>query len=697
MSKQPKMPNRKPDPNKKPNKPPKMNRTQSITFWVVAILMVAVLFQFSKLGEADIKKITFTQFEKLAENGEIAEVRLDGRDIIATGRGEDKFTTYLPFVPDSPYIQKLVGNGININSLKPSLLKGFLFNILPFVILIGFWWFMMRGMRGGAGQAFSFGKSKARLFAGGKTKVTFKDVAGVDEAKEELEEIIEYLKAPKKFQRLGGRIPRGVMLLGRPGTGKTLLAKAVAGEAKVPFFSISGSDFVEMFVGVGASRVRDMFSEAKKQSPCIAFIDEIDAVGRHRGAGLGGGNDEREQTLNQLLVEMDGFDENDSVIIIAATNRPDVLDPALLRPGRFDRQVVVDLPDIKGREAILKVHSKKTRIAKTVNFSLIARGTPGFSGADLANLVNEAALMAARKDKKQIEMNDFEEAKDKVTLGKARKSRIITDEEKRNTAYHEIGHVICSIFQEKAEPIHKVTIIPRGFTGGATHFLQTTKSNYSKSYLVQSLVGLLGGRCAEEVAFDEQTTGASNDIERATDIALKMVCNWGMSKKIGPIVVAQKESQVFLGKDISQHKTVSEKTANLIDDEVHTIVNTAYTTAIEIIQSKRELLDALSEALLEKETLNSRDIYELTLEHTTPSEREFVQKKYDHVKEMSMDINPENIVDTDNLVDDEKIMDDTAENEAEQSEATENESADNEATEDEQSTPSSDQKTEKEK
>jgi cell division protease FtsH len=462
------------------------------------------------------------------------------------------------------------------------------------------------------------------------------------------------------------------------------LAKAVAGEAKVPFFSISGSDFVEMFVGVGASRVRDMFSEAKKQSPCIAFIDEIDAVGRHRGAGLGGGNDEREQTLNQLLVEMDGFDENDSVIIIAATNRPDVLDPALLRPGRFDRQVVVDLPDIKGREAILKVHSKKTRVAKSVNFSIIARGTPGFSGADLANLVNEAALMAARKDKKQIEMNDFEEAKDKVTLGKARKSRIISEEEKRNTAYHEIGHVICSIFQEKAEPIHKVTIIPRGFTGGATHFLQTMKSNYSKSYLVQSLVGLLGGRCAEEVAFDEQTTGASNDIERATDIAKKMVCNWGMSKKIGPIVVAQKESQVFLGKDISQHKSVSEKTANLIDEEVHAIVNKAYTTAIEIIQSKRELLDALSEALLEKETLNSKDIYELTLQHTTPAEREFVQKKYDHVKEMSIDMNPETS-ETEKYADDEEIVKEDAKDKADKAEAAETKQTEDSGAEEEKS------------
>ena len=633
--------NQKPDPKKKPNIPPKMNKTQSITFWIVAILLIIVLFQFSNTGEASIKKISFSNFEKLVEHEEIQEIRIDGRNFIIVGVSGDKFTTYLPFTPDSSYIQHLTEKGVNVNSLKPSMLKGFLFNILPFLILIGFWWFMMRGMRGGgAGQAFSFGKSKARLFAGGKTKVTFKDVAGVEEAKEELEEIIEYLKAPQKFQKLGGRIPRGVLLLGRPGTGKTLLAKAVAGEAKVPFFSISGSDFVEMFVGVGAARVRDMFAEAKKQSPCIVFIDEIDAVGRHRGAGLGGGNDEREQTLNQLLVEMDGFDENDSVIIIAATNRPDVLDPALLRPGRFDRQVIVDLPDIKGREAILKVHSKKTRLSKGVNFSIIARGTPGFSGADLANLVNEAALLAARKNKSNIEMDDFEEAKDKVTLGKARKSRIITEEEKRNTAYHEVGHVLCSIFQEKSEPIHKVTIIPRGFTGGATHFLQTSKSNYSKSYLEQSLVGLLGGRCAEEIAFQEQTTGASNDIERATDIATKMICNWGMSDKIGPVTVAKKESQVFLGRDISQQKMVSEKTANIIDSEVQRIVQTAHDKAVKIIEAKRELLNAMSESLLEKETLNSHEIYEMTLNYASEEEREFVQKKYDHVKEMSIDINP---------------------------------------------------------
>ncbi len=497
---------------------------------------------------------------------------------------------------------------------------------------------------GGAGQAFSFGKSKARLSTGGKTKVTFQDVAGVDEAKEELEEIIEFLKAPEKFQRLGGRIPRGVLLLGRPGTGKTLLAKAVAGEADVPFYSISGSDFVEMFVGVGASRVRDMFVQAKKNAPCIAFIDEIDAVGRHRGSGLGGGHDEREQTLNQLLVEMDGFDPNDSVIIIAATNRPDVLDPALLRPGRFDRQVIVDLPDIKGREAILRVHSRKLPIAKEVKYSLIARGTPGFSGADLANLVNEAALMAARKNKKKIEMADFEEAKDKVTLGKERKSKVISEEDKKITAFHEIGHVLCSMFLEKVEPIHKVTIIPRGFSGGATHMLQTDRTYYTKSYLEQSIVSLLGGRCAEEIVFNELSSGASNDLQNATALAKDMVCKLGMSDKIGPMTVANKETQIFLGRDISHHESISEETAKLIDSEIRNIIATAYKESKKILIAKRELLNKLAGVLLEKETLNSDELYKLTLDNVTGDDIEFIKKKFKRVQEMKIDINkPEKI------------------------------------------------------
>jgi len=566
---------------------PKMKRNQTITFWVVIILVLLIMYQMTKMGTGKTNQIPFSDFEKLYKSGEVTQVNLDGRNITILGIDGQKFTSYLPFEPDSEFIKELTIQDIKVLSQKPSKFLNIVLSWLPFIVLIGFWFFMMRGIRGGSSQAFSFGKSRARLAIGGKTNVTFKDVAGVDEAKEELEEIIEFLKDPKKFQRLGGRIPRGVLLLGRPGTGKTLLAKAVAGEAKVPFYSISGSDFVEMFVGVGASRVRDMFKEAKKNAPCIAFIDEIDAVGRHRGTGLGGGHDEREQTLNQLLVEMDGFDPNDSVIIIAATNRPDVLDPALLRPGRFDRQVIVDLPDIKGREAILRVHSKKLPIAKEVSFSVIARGTPGFSGADLANLVNEAALLAARKDKKKIDSDDFEEAKDKVTLGKARKSKVISEEDKRTTAYHESGHVICALFQEKAEPIHKVTIIPRGFTGGATHYLQTDKSNYTKSYLEHSLVVLLGGRAAEEIVFEELSTGAANDIQRVTDISKKMVCNWGMSEAIGPMTVAKKEAQVFLGRDFSQQETISEETAKLIDQEIRKIVEKTHSTALEILRTKR--------------------------------------------------------------------------------------------------------------
>ncbi len=429
-----------------------------------------------------------------------------------------------------------------------------------------------------------------------------------------------------------------MLLLGRPGTGKTLLAKAVAGEAKVPFFSISGSDFVEMFVGVGASRVRDMFAQAKKNSPCIAFIDEIDAVGRHRGAGLGGGHDEREQTLNQLLVEMDGFDPNDSVIIIAATNRPDVLDPALLRPGRFDRQVIVDLPDIKGREEILKVHTRKLPLAKEITFTVIARATPGFSGADLANLVNEAALLAARKNKKKIEMDDFEEAKDKVTMGKELKSKVISDEDKKNTSIHEVGHVLCSIFQEKTEPIHKVTIIPRGFSGGATHYLQTEKSTYSRSYLEEMITQLLGGRAAEEIMFGELTTGASSDIQRATDIARKMVCNWGMSEKIGPLVVAQKQTDVFLGRDISQHDNVSEDTARIIDQEIRSLVDTARENALKILEENKKLLIAMSDILLEKETLDADDIFEIVLKHVSAKQKKTIKEKMKQVNEMKIEL-----------------------------------------------------------
>jgi len=624
--------------NEEPKPVNRFNNPRNYTFLIVMILFIFVMYQMYKSSGSQVKKVSFSELMSKAQVGELVKVSFSDKDIRAVDAGGQVYTTYLPF-RDPEVVWRFNDLGINIESNKPSRILEMVGAWLPFLIFIGLWFFMMRGMRGGGSQVFSFGKSRARLADGAKSRITFKDVAGVDEAKEELEEIVEYLKAPEKFQRLGGRIPRGVLLVGRPGTGKTLLAKAVAGEAKVPFYSISGSDFVEMFVGVGASRVRDMFVEAKKNSPCIAFIDEIDAVGRTRGAGLGGGHDEREQTLNQLLVEMDGFDANDAVIIIAATNRPDVLDSALLRPGRFDRQVMVDLPDIKGREAILRVHTRKLPLEKDTSLAIIARGTPGFSGADLANLVNEAALLAARKGKKTIQMDDFEEAKDKVTLGKERKSRVISDEDKLITAYHEVGHVLCSIFQEKAEPIHKVTIIPRGFTGGATHFLETEKSHYSRDYLIQALVGLFGGRCAEEVIFGHEsvTTGASNDIERATDIARKMVTNWGMSDKIGPMTVSKKESQTFLGRDLGTIEHVSEDTAKLIDEEVHFFINEAYQKALKILGDRKELLISMSKELIEKETLTSQEIFDLTLESVTEPEREFVMKKYRKVKEMSIE------------------------------------------------------------
>ena len=628
------------DPKKQPNVPklPKMKRSQTITFWIVLLLFIVVVFQMSRMNSTKNNNITYSQFEDFYKNKMVRSILINDREVTLLLEDGQKLFVYLPFDPDANFVKELSSQGINVNSQKPSKMLGILLSWFPFLIFIGIWIFLMRGMRGGAGQAFSFGKSRAKLASSGKTKVTFEDVAGVNEAKEELEEIVEFLKAPKKFQRLGGRIPRGVLLLGRPGTGKTLLAKAVAGEAQVPFYSISGSDFVEMFVGVGASRVRDMFAEAKKNAPCIAFIDEIDAVGRHRGSGLGGGHDEREQTLNQLLVEMDGFDPNDSVIIIAATNRPDVLDPALLRPGRFDRQIIVDLPDIKGREGILGVHTRKLPIANEVNLSIIARITPGFSGADLANLVNEAALLAASKNKKKIEMDDFEEAKDKVTLGKARKSKVITDEDKKITAVHEVGHVLCSLFLEKVEPIHKVTIIPRGFTGGATHFLQTEKSYYSQSYMEQTIVGLMGGRSAEEIIFEEISTGASNDIQRATDLAKQMVCNWGMSDKIGPMTVARKESQIFLGRDISQHENISEETARIIDSEIRRIIVTAHKKALEILANKRKLLEEMAEELLEKETLDTDEIFGLAMKSVNKNEQEFLKKKFARIQDIKKDI-----------------------------------------------------------
>ena len=611
-------------------------KPQPFLFWTIFLLFGIILYNMFITQKPKNVEVNYSDFLRMVENGIVTKVTFEGQSISFIGKEKENYTTHMPF-PDSELTRELRNRNIQFSSQKPSRLWMTIISWLPFIILIGFWIFFMRSMQGGNKKAFSFGKSRAKVFINSKTRITFTDVAGVDEAKEELQEIVEYLKSPAKFQKLGGRIPRGVLLLGRPGTGKTLLAKAVAGEADVPFFSISGSDFVEMFVGVGASRVRDMFDQAKKYSPCIAFIDEIDAVGRSRGAGLGGGHDEREQTLNQLLVEMDGFEANDSVIIIAATNRPDVLDPALLRPGRFDRQVVVDLPDIIGRNEILKVHTVKLPIADDVNLMIVARSTPGFSGADLANLCNESALIAARKNKKKIEMSDFDEARDKVMLGKERKSRVINEEEKRNTAYHEVGHVLCSIFQDRTDVIHKVTIIPRGFTGGATHTLVNDKSTYSKSDLSQILVVLMGGRSAEEIVFGELTTGAGNDIQRATDLAKKMVCQWGMSKQIGPMTVGHEETHVFLGRDFARNESLSEATAQLVDGEIRSIIHTSHQTATEILKSHLHILDRMAKVLLEKETLGIDDIFSIIIEEIPDTEKEFIEKKYKKACDMKIE------------------------------------------------------------
>jgi cell division protease FtsH len=495
----------------------------------------------------------------------------------------------------------------SIKEPQNSILLPLLFNVGPFVLLGAIWFFMLRQMQSGGNKALSFGKSRARLLSMQQKKVTFKDVAGVDEAKEELKEIIEYLREPQKFQKLGGRIPKGVLLVGPPGTGKTLLARAVAGEANVPFFSISGSDFVEMFVGVGASRVRDLFEQGKKNAPCIIFIDEIDAVGRHRGAGLGGGHDEREQTLNQLLVEMDGFESNDGVILVAATNRPDVLDPALLRPGRFDRRVVVGLPDVRGREEILRVHVKKVPVSDDTNLNVLARGTPGFSGADLANMVNEAALSAARMNRKQVTMYDFEVAKDKVLMGAERKSMLLTDEEKRVTAYHEAGHALVSFKHVHSDPIHKVTIIPRGMALGVTVFLPGDRHNYTREYLEANLAISYGGRVAEEIFLNQMSTGAGTDIESATDLARRMVCEYGMSR-LGPLTFGKKEEQIFLGREIAQHRDFSEETARQIDLEVRRLIDEAYQSAHAIVESHADAMHRIAAALLERETIDAEEV-----------------------------------------------------------------------------------------
>ena len=584
---------------------------KNLTLWLVIAMVMVLLFNLFGVQKEMTEEISFSAFLDQVEQGQVQDVvSQEGGVINGTTTDGKTFRVVAPEYPD--LVKDLRAKGVQIQAKPPkkeSLLVNVLLSWFPFLLLIGVWIFFMRQMQGGGNKALSFGKSRAKLLTEDQQKVTFKDVAGIDEAKEELQEVIEFLKDPKKFQKLGGKIPKGVLLMGPPGTGKTLLARAIAGEADVPFFTISGSDFVEMFVGVGASRVRDLFDQGKKHAPCIIFIDEIDAVGRHRGAGLGGGHDEREQTLNQLLVEMDGFESHDSVILIAATNRPDVLDPALLRPGRFDRQVVVPNPDIKGREGILRVHLRKIPLAEGVDVHVLARGTPGFSGADLANLVNEAALLAARRNKDRVEMSDLEEAKDKVLMGAERRSMIMSDEEKRTTAYHESGHALVAKLVPGADPVHKVTIIPRGRALGVTQQLpEGDKYTFSKENMLARITVLLGGRSAEELVFDDITTGAGNDIERATELARKMVCEWGMSEKLGPVTFGKKEEQIFLGREIAQHRDYSEATAVEIDYEVKRIVTECHDRARRLLQEHRETLTEIAETLLEVEVLNAEEL-----------------------------------------------------------------------------------------
>jgi cell division protease FtsH len=582
---------------------------KNLALWMVIGLIVLVLFNVFQASQPSSGKMVFSDFLKRVESGEVKEVLIRGKSV--TGKLGDG-STFRTFTADYPDLVKLLrdkGVKIAVEPEDSNPWYAYVLQWVPMLLFIGVWIFFMRQMQGGGAKALSFGKARARLISEKQNKVTFQDVAGVEEAKEELREIIEFLKDPPKFQKLGGKIPKGVLLVGPPGTGKTLLAKAIAGEANVPFFSISGSDFVEMFVGVGASRVRDLFEQGKKHAPCIIFMDEIDAVGRHRGAGLGGGHDEREQTLNQLLVEMDGFETNEGVILIAATNRPDVLDPALLRPGRFDRQVVVARPDVKGREEILRVHARRIPLAPKVDLMVLARGTSGFSGADLANLVNEAALLAARQDKKVVEMIDFENAKDKVLMGVERRSMIIPEAEKRTTAYHEGGHALVAYLLPGADPLHKVTIIPRGRALGLTMQLPTDdRYSYSKEYLVNQITILLGGRSAEEIVFQQQTTGAGNDLEKATEMARKMVCEWGMSDKMGPLTFGKAEEHVFLGREISRPKDYSEETAILIDSEIKRIVTDCAARARQLLETNLEKLYILARALLERETLDGEEI-----------------------------------------------------------------------------------------
>jgi cell division protease FtsH len=583
---------------------------KSLAFWIVLVLVGILVWNISTRFQPSQKAEKFSEFMSKVDAGQISSVTIVGNEITYTSKTGDSFRTYAPAQYEG-LANKLIERNIVVSAREAtaSPWAALLYSWAPILLMIGFWIFFMRQMQSGGNKALSFGKSKAKLSSSAQKKVTFKDVAGVDEAKDELQEIIEFLREPQKFQKLGGRIPKGVLLMGPPGTGKTLLARAVAGEANVPFFSISGSDFVEMFVGVGASRVRDLFEQGKKNAPCIVFIDEIDAVGRHRGAGLGGGHDEREQTLNQLLVEMDGFESNEGVILVAATNRPDVLDPALLRPGRFDRRIVVNRPDVKGREGILAVHTKKIPLSDDVDVAVLARGTSGFSGADLANLVNEAALNAARYNQKVVRMSDFEFAKDKVLMGAERRSMIISENEKRITAIHESGHALLAVMLPHADPIHKVTIIPRGMALGLTTMLPIDeKHNYSRDYLRDQICILLGGRIAEEITLGSITTGAGNDLERATDLARKMVCEWGMSDSMGPLTFGKKEEQIFLGREIAQHQDYSEDTALKIDHEVKRFVTEAYTRAHDLLVQHKPRLIEMADALLARETLDSDQV-----------------------------------------------------------------------------------------
>ncbi|MBT8440141.1 MAG: ATP-dependent zinc metalloprotease FtsH [Gammaproteobacteria bacterium] len=588
--------------------------TKNILLWIIiAVVLMSVFNNFSG-QKTTANALAYSEFLQLVREGNVSNVVISGREISGKLGSGQNFSTFSP--GDDGLISDLVKHNVEFKATppeKPSVLMQILINWFPLFILIGLWIFFMRQMQGGGGGrgAMSFGKSKARMLSEDQIKVTFNDVAGAEEAKEEVSEMVDFLKDPSKFQKLGGKIPRGALMVGPPGTGKTLLARAIAGEAKVPFFTISGSDFVEMFVGVGASRVRDMFEQAKKHAPCIIFIDEIDAVGRHRGAGLGGGHDEREQTLNQLLVEMDGFEGNEGVIVIAATNRPDVLDPALLRPGRFDRQVTVGLPDIRGREQILKVHMRKVSLSDDIKPSVIARGTPGFSGADLANLVNEAALFAARGNKRAVDMDDMEKAKDKIMMGAERKSMVMNDQEKKLTAYHEAGHAIVGRLVPAHDPVYKVSIIPRGRALGVTMFLpEEDRYSHSKEHLESQVSSLFGGRIAEELIFGEQsvTTGASNDIERATSIARNMVTRWGLSERLGPLTYAEEEGEVFLGRSVTEHKNVSDDTAHAIDEEIRSVIDRNYDRAEKILNENMDKLHAMAEALIKFETIDTEQI-----------------------------------------------------------------------------------------